>query len=943
MKIFTNKKAVQKVIIAVLIVLSFNFIMPNYAKADFGGVLMGPIIDFLSGVGDMVLSALQYWMYDGEISLGSAVGGAAGSVLTLINPFDTFLLKRNADNFESTLSKYDMNGSGGDVDIEVDSENFDKGWFGSLFGIAEKAYGVPIIKYTPEAIFGNKVPALDINFINPKQWESESQNEHSITQVLHETIASWYIALRNLALIILLSVLLYVAIRMIISSTASDKAKYKQMLIDWIVAVCILFFLHYVMSFILSVTEIVTDGVNSSSAIVVRVIDNDNGSFNLKTDLTGLVRLQVQYKDLGARLIYLIFYIALVIYTAMFTWTYVKRAITMAFLTLMAPLISITYPIDKIGDGQAQAFSVWLREYIFNALLQPFHLIIYSIFMGAASDIAVKNPIYAILFLAFIIPAEKLLRKMFGFDKSNTAGALNTAAGIFGGAAAFKAVSGLISKGSNAGKGSKSGGGSGIRTKKPIEKKTPSAIEAFGTTRSLDSGSGSVADSSAPMSSSGVNKGAIDRAFEDNRDRQSSRSSEYERRRNVEDTTIGAGSGYLTDSGIWLPNSTRLNTTAQQGPVSQATQQRRERLQELQQANQQAAQRAAQQMQAQQLQQLQQEQQAQQTPYQSPQSTRLQDNGPEVNVPETNLWAGNDARGLGTYIKDELGTKLYENSTAYRTISDGQRTIRQMAEEKRMQASFINKIPKPIRNTAKGTLAVAGRLGKAGVRAAGVATMAGIGATIGLAAGIAGDDLEDVLKYGAAGVALGATGLPALGSGVARGVVNTVSSYAETYRSAAYGPDQAVMMQQTKQWLESAENKADMTQTYMDINNGKRPSTAELNKIMKTGVEYYNSGITENKDIKKGIKLEKEVKEQLSSQGMEEEDANKLARMQAIYVAKEASKYTKSDLRDDKKVEGLRKDISKQLVNGGMQASDANKQSVHMVNMIKRFRGVATD
>lgn len=645
----------------------------------------------------------------------------------------------------------------------------------------------------------------------------------------------------------------------------------------------------------------------------------------MNTDLTGLVRIQVQYKDLSARLVYLIFYIALVIYTVMFTWTYVKRAITMAFLTLMAPLIAITYPIDKIGDGQAQAFSIWLREFIFNALLQPFHLIIYSIFMGAASEIAIKNPIYAILFLAFIIPAEKLLRKMFGFDKSNTAGAMSAAAGMFGGAAAFKAVSNLVSRGSHAGKDGKNGGSGSIRTKKPIETKTPSAFETFGGNNALlAGGSSSPDDPNSPMSSTGLNQGAINRALEERNNEENSRNSSTTRNDIVEDTRTGAGPGFLTKSGIWLPNSAR-NT--QDGPVSQTTQQRMSRLQGAQQNLPNS------------------DQNPQITPpvYQSPQSNRAQDNW---------AWTDNDTRGMGAYIRDGIGgsirdSKSYQNLTnskLYRNIKDGQESIRDFAETKRQNAiDFAKRIPKPLRNTARGTLAVAGRLGKAGVRAAGVATMAGIGATIGLGTGIAGDDLEDVLKYGVAGTTLGAAGLPALGSGIARTVSNTASSYAETYRTGAYGPDEAALMQQTREWIHSDENRTDMIQTYMDMHDGKRPSSSELKTLMNTGAEFYNSGITENKDIKKGIKLEREVKQRLASQGMQEGDANKLARMQAIYVAKEASKYSKADLRDDKKVAGLRKDISKQLTNSGMEASQANKQSENMVNMIKKFRGVATD
>lgn len=63
-------------------------------------------------------------------------------------------------------------------------------------------------------------------------------------------IAGWYKTLRNLALVILLSILVYVGIRIMLSSVASDKAKYKQMLGDWVVAVCLLFLMHYIMSFL---------------------------------------------------------------------------------------------------------------------------------------------------------------------------------------------------------------------------------------------------------------------------------------------------------------------------------------------------------------------------------------------------------------------------------------------------------------------------------------------------------------------------------------------------------------------------------------------------------------------------------------------------------------------------------------------------------------------
>ena len=126
---------------------------------------------------------------------------------------------------------------------------------------------------------------------------------------------------------------------------------------------------------------------------------------------------------------YNIIYIVLVIYTVIFCFTYLKRVIYMAFLTIIAPLVAITYPIDKINDGKAQAFDMWLKEYIFNLLIQPMHLILYTILVGSAMRFAANNIFYVVIALGFLMPAEKLLRRFFGFEKAQTPGMFGGAAG----------------------------------------------------------------------------------------------------------------------------------------------------------------------------------------------------------------------------------------------------------------------------------------------------------------------------------------------------------------------------------------------------------------------------------------------------------------------------------------------------------------------------------
>ncbi len=457
MKKFTKKSILQKTIIVILMVLSFNFIVPAYSSASVGsvvgGVLINPLLSLGTAVGDTVETLLQWTMTGKAESETSGIASAVASI------FETKIMV-DYDEAENYDAKYD----GGDpASIEVSVDQIDT----SFFSLTDK-YKIPVVDYTPIKIFNNDVPYLDINFITPK-WNS-TNSEYAIegsAKLLQNTISGWYVALRNLSIVGLLCVLVYVGIRIILSSTSADKAKYKQMFTDWIIALCLLFFLHYIMSFTLVMVDAVNDaiGKNGEATSDTVIISVDGAKY--QTNFMGAARFMAQAKDTIVRFAYTIIYIMLVGYTAIFTWHYLKRLLMMAFLTIIAPLVALTYPIDKMGDGKAQAFSMWLKEYVYNALIQPFHLIIYMIFVGSAMELAQVNAIYAIAAIAFILPAEKILKKMFGFDRAplGTMGALT---GFTAGTLASKLGKGK----SSGGKGGAGESGSGSAEKQPRFQKT---------------------------------------------------------------------------------------------------------------------------------------------------------------------------------------------------------------------------------------------------------------------------------------------------------------------------------------------------------------------------------------------------------------------------------------------------------------------------------------
>ncbi len=151
-------------------------------------------------------------------------------------------------------------------------------------------------------------------------------------------------------------------------------------------------------------------------------------------------------------------FVILVAMTVFFTFTYLKRVLYMAFLTLMAPLVALTYPIDKITDGSAQGFDKWLKEYIFNLLLQPLHLLLYFILITSAFHWAGTNFLYSLVAIGFMIPAEKLLRGFFGFEKAHTPPVLGGAAGA---ALAMTGIQKLGNLGRSNGSGSSKKGEAG--------------------------------------------------------------------------------------------------------------------------------------------------------------------------------------------------------------------------------------------------------------------------------------------------------------------------------------------------------------------------------------------------------------------------------------------------------------------------------------------------
>ena len=223
-----------------------------------------------------------------------------------------------------------------------------------------------------------------------------------------------YHMMRNLSIAISLLVLIYVGIRMAISTLALDKAKYKKMFLNWVVSLLIIAVMDFIIIFISFVLNIGLDIVkNLATSLQISDIEADIYNVALQTIEgganvpTGLVKPVAKGWNSAVALITIW---VIVYYEFRFFLMYVHRLFEIGFLVAIGPVVTITYSIDKIGDNRAQAFTAWFTELMVKATVQIVHAVTYCVFIASAGVIAQNHPLLAAIFLSLLLRVEKIVR-----------------------------------------------------------------------------------------------------------------------------------------------------------------------------------------------------------------------------------------------------------------------------------------------------------------------------------------------------------------------------------------------------------------------------------------------------------------------------------------------------------------------------------------------------
>ncbi len=390
MKKFIKKNAISKTALAILIITLFSIISPICSNAGIGiSILTKPYSSYCMMIIDGFNAALATLFASDE-----KMNSIAETVTDI----------KNIDSTKNLFQRI-------------------------AEGLDECQDGFYNLLLSPDDIFSNRVQVTNANIFSEKFDEDNKVTLSDVNLFSHlmkqlkQAVAQLYYIIRNLAIVILLSLLIYTGIRIVLASTnAGEKAKWKMMLYDWIKALALVMFVHIIMIGVFYISEIVTDGLQSTLMSNNTIVTEIRRNF----DSTSVL-------DVVGNIIYIIMYGYITYLTIVFLISYFKRMFFIMTMIVIAPLNASLYALGRNGK---ERFNRWFKEFVWGVMVQPFHMLIYSILvlipMGVmnSSGITIGSgvfeihygtfdaQVYAIIAISMIRPIEKYMRGIFGFGQT---------------------------------------------------------------------------------------------------------------------------------------------------------------------------------------------------------------------------------------------------------------------------------------------------------------------------------------------------------------------------------------------------------------------------------------------------------------------------------------------------------------------------------------------
>lgn len=394
------KKHLKKIVISIMLVVIITFaVMPPSAHAiDPGGILIKPFTSIAVSVLDTINGWMTYFIVGVSNGFASWGSDTVDEILDALADQSTYASLQDSNG---NITVWSVVTNLNDV-ISIGASKIYSCWvcMDDFFTGKINLANINIFKDINEPGIFSKI----LDFFGMGTLTGDIGT--NVLIAIKASVASWYYALRNLAALGLLCALIFNAIRILLSSVADEKAHYKMQLIDWAKAACLVIFLHLIMILILDVGD-----------ALIKILSHLNSRFTMLAYIRGKLTFNFSMNQIG----YLVLYGMLTYYTLAFAISYFKRFFYTMILIVIAPIVSLLYAFGKQGKD---IFNKWLKEFVYNTMLQPYHLLIYTLLFGwvasilqsgSSSDIFVV--IYACIVAHFIKDAEKYYRSLFGMGQ----------------------------------------------------------------------------------------------------------------------------------------------------------------------------------------------------------------------------------------------------------------------------------------------------------------------------------------------------------------------------------------------------------------------------------------------------------------------------------------------------------------------------------------------
>lgn len=252
---------------------------------------------------------------------------------------------------------------------------------------------------------------------------------------LNSVVNKWYSIFIKISLMGYMVILVYMGVKILLTSTADGKANYKKLFVDWIIGLAILFLFPYVMKYMIKINESFVEVIEANKGY------EDRGTSALKNkdfaEKENLINVDIDetidwlsgndYMSTIASRAYYTAEPALSLAFLIMTWQliallfhYFKRLFMIAFLIIIFPLVGLFYALDKIADGKSQAFNTWAKEFMVNVFVQTFHAIVYvfccsTVYSASGTtDATGYDFILVIVGVTFLFNGEAIIRQIFG-------------------------------------------------------------------------------------------------------------------------------------------------------------------------------------------------------------------------------------------------------------------------------------------------------------------------------------------------------------------------------------------------------------------------------------------------------------------------------------------------------------------------------------------------